>query len=218
MNSHKLPAFERLMIFAGLFSFGLLFYWCILTANFHYTFLIWNLLMAFVPYAISKKLLRAKHNSVASYLLLFSWLIFFPACIYPLTDLLQLKPTGDISVVYDAVMFLSFAIAGLLPGLISLKNVEVFLKKHTSGFFVKFSLMSFIFVSSYSACLLRFLHLKDWNIILDFKRIFYASKHSIVNPTDHFRVWIAIGLIVLIVDVLYAWFKKLTIKTVRIKF
>ena len=217
MDSHKLPAFERLVIFAGLISFGFLFYRCIFTLNLHYTFLIWNLLISFVPYIISKKLVSVKHNNFASFLLLLGWLIFFPACIYPLTDLLQLKPTGEISLIYDTLMFLSFAVAGLLPGLLSLRNIETFLKHHTSGFFTKFSLIAFIFISSYSVCLVRFLHLKDWDVISDFKRMVFASRHSILYPADDFRIWIIILLLVLLIDMLYIGLKKLTIKTARIK-
>jgi len=217
MNAQKLPAFERLVILAGLLSFGFLFYRCIFTANLHYTFLLWNLLITFIPYVISKKLVSVKHNNFASFLLLFGWLIFFPACIYPLTDLLQLKNTGELSFVYDILMFLSFAVAGLLPGLLSLRNVEIFLKHHTSGFFTKLSLIAFIFISSYSVCLVRFLHLKDWNVISDFKRMIFASKHSILYPTDHLNIWIMIFLLVLLIDMLYVGLKKLIVTAARVK-
>jgi uncharacterized membrane protein len=217
MNTRRLPSFERIMIFAGLLSFGFLFYRCIFTANFHYTFLLWNLVLAFVPYAISKKLINNKGNKLTNYLLVLSWLLFFPACIYPLTDLFQLKQTDNFSMAYDLIMFLSFAVAGLLPGLVSLKTTEGFLKEHFSGGFAKLSLLFFIFLSSYSACLVRFLHLKSWNVVNDFKKMFLASEHGILDPFDHFRIIASIVAIVLVVDVLYAGFMKINKKPARVR-
>ncbi len=216
MNSRKLPSPERLMIFAGLLSFGLLFYRCIFFANLHFTFLLWNLLLASMPYIISKKLVSIKESGFRSYFFLIGWLVFFPACIYPLTDMLHLQKTNDFSFVYDVIMFLSFAIAGLLPGLISLRNVETFLRNHVSGLFTKLSVVFFIFLSSYSACLIKFLHLKSWNIVTDFKRMYFASAHDILDPADHSRIWLVIIMLVLLIDVLYAGFKKLTDKAARL--
>ena len=218
MNSRRLLSFERMMIFSALLSFGFLFYRCIFAENFHYTFLLWNMLIAFLPYIISKKLVSVKENSFASYLLLFGWLVFFPACIYPLADVLHMQQASNFSFVYDAIMFFSFAVTGLLPGLISLKNVETFLKKHTSGLLTKLSVVFFIALSSYSACVVRFLHLKSWNVLSDFKRMYAASIRDISDPLAHFRIWAYLIVLVLAIDVMYAVFKRLSVKSRRLKY
>lgn len=208
MNNKKLPAFERLIIFISLLSFGMLLYRCIFSLSLHYTFFLWNLLVAFVPYIVSKQLLKCKTFNLNSFLLLSTWLVFFPACIYLFTDLMQIHKT-DFPLWYDILMFSGFAFLGLLSGLMSLKQVEFFLKQHAPNFFVKVSVIFFIFLSSYSICLVRFLHLKSWNVIADSKRLLHASEHNIIDPQDHAYTWLTILLIVLLVDVLYAGFKKL---------
>ncbi len=217
MSIRKLPAFERLMIFAAFLAIGFLFYRCLFSGNFHYTFLLWNMVLAFVPYGISKKLPRKKDHNFSGIMLLLGWLLFFPACIFPLTDLLHLHKTDNFSTVYDAVMILAFGIAALLPGVLSLKNIELYLKKHTTGFFARVSLLFFITLSSYSACLVGILHIKSWNIIADFKRLIFASGRGLSNPAEHVNIISIILLFVLLIDVLYVGFKKITTKHVRIK-
>jgi uncharacterized membrane protein len=209
MRTKKLPILERLMIFLGLFCFGVLLYRCIFTWNLHYTFLLWNLLIAFVPYIVSKQLLKCKELNIKAILLLFIWMLFFPVCIYLFTDIVQMHSSDTFYFLYDALLFLSFAFTGLLPGLISLRQIETFLTKHAPGFFVKVSVLFFIFLSSYSICLVRFLHLKSWNIVIDFKKMFHASEKDILYPADHVRIWLSIFVLVLLIDALYAGFKKL---------
>ena len=209
MHSKKLPILERLMIFLGLFCFGVLLYRCIFTFNLHYTFLLWNLLIAFVPYIVSKQLLKCKELDIKASLLLFIWMLFFPVCIYLFTDLLEMHKADNFYFLYDAALFVCFSFTGLLPGLISLKQIEAFLKKHVPAFFVKLSVLFFIFLSSYSICLIRFLHLKSWNIIADFKKMFHASEQDILDPGNHIRIWLSIFILVLFIDIIYAGFKKL---------
>jgi uncharacterized membrane protein len=209
MNSDKLPAFERLIILLGLLCFGILFYRCVFTFSVHYTFLLWKLLIAIIPYVISTQLLRCKKLNLRAFLLLFCWMLFLPASIYLFTDLLQLSKSNNIGFFYDIILFSSFAFTGLLPGLVSLKHVETFLKKYLPGFLVTLSIIFFIFLSSYSVYVVSFLHITSWNIIADFKKMFQASKNNILNSEDNTHLWLSIGALGLFIDVLYQGFKHL---------
>ena len=208
MHTAKLPYFERLMIFASLFSFGLLFYRCLFTLSFDYSFLLWNLLIAFFPYLISKQLEKCTSFNVKAFLLLFLWLLFFPCCIYLFTDMLQMHKT-NFALVYDVPMFLSFAITGILPGLMSLKKTEMFLTRFIPGAHVRLSIFLFIFLSSFNIVLVRFLHLKSWNIITDCEKMLYASEKDILSPENNLEAWMAIFVLMLIIDLAYAGFKRL---------
>lgn len=171
MGTAKLPYFERLMVFASMFSFGLLFYRCLFTLSFDYTFYLWNLLIAHIPYIISKQLLKCRNLNLKALILLFFWLISFPACMYIFIDITQMRKT-NFPLVYDIFLVTAFAITGLLPGLMSLKKIDTYLKKYIPGFFVKLSVVLFIFLSSYNAGLVKFLHLNSWNIITGFENFF----------------------------------------------
>lgn len=208
MKSDKLPYFERVMMFASFFSFGLLFYRCLFTVSFNYTFFLWNLLIAFVPYAISKQLSKRKILNLQAFLLLILWLLFFPSCIYLFTDMLQMHKT-NFPAAYDVCMFLSFAVTGMLPGLMSLRKVETFLSRHIPPFFVRLSVLLFIFLSSYHIVLARFLHFRSWNITADLRKMFRASEEDILFPQSNVHAWITIVTLVILIDILYAGFKQL---------
>lgn len=208
MSTVKLPYFERLMIFVSMFSFGLLFYRCLFTLSIDYTFFLWNLLIAFIPYLISKQLLKYKTFNIKAFSLLLLWLMFFPGCIYLFTDFLHMHKT-NFPLVYDVSLFLSFAVASLLPGLMSLKQIEIFLNRHTSAFRTRVTILLFIFLSSYNIVLARFLHLRSWNIITDFRQMLYASKKEILFPESSLHIWLAILMLVLLIDLAYTGFKKL---------
>ncbi|MFT4155259.1 DUF1361 domain-containing protein [Parafilimonas sp.] len=208
MRAAKLPYFERVLLFAFFFSFGILFYRCLFTLSLNYTFFLWNLLIAFVPYIISKRLSTCKTLNAKALFLLTLWLLFFPGCIYLFTDMLQMHET-NFPIIYDVCMFLSFAATGMLPGLMSLKKVETFLSHHISGLFVKLSILLSIFLSSYNIVLVRFLHLKSWNIVADCKRMLHASEKDILFPESNMHTWISIFILVLLIDLVYAGFKQL---------
>ena len=208
MPAGKLPYFERLMVFASMFSFGVLFYRCLFTLSLDYTFFLWNLLVAYMPYVVSKQLFKCGHLGVKAFLLIVLWLLFLPASIHLFTDMLQMHQT-NFSIVFDAFLFLCSAITGILPGLMSLKNVETFLSKHVSAIVAKISIPVFIFLSSYSALSVRFLHLKSWNIVADFKKMLHASENDIRFPENNMHIWISILALVLLIDLLYKGFKRL---------
>jgi uncharacterized membrane protein len=208
MSSAKLPYFERVMMFASFFSFGLLFYRCLFSLSLNYTFFLWNLLIAFVPYIISKQLLKCKTLNARAFSLLILWLLFFPSCIYLFTDMLQMRKT-NFPLVYDVCMFLSFAVTGILPGLMSLRKVEIFLSNHLPAFPVRLSILLFIFLSSYNIVLARFLHFRSWNIAADFRKMFHAAEEDFLAPQSNLHAWLTILTLVFLIDLIYAGFKHL---------
>ncbi len=209
MKTERIPAFERLMLFSGFIAFGLLFYRCVFTLSFHYTYLLWNLLIAYVPYIVSKQLVKCKKPNERAILLLSVCLLFFPACMYLFTDILQMHKTDNFPIFYDVFLYMVFSWNALLPALMSLKKIESFLRRYLSVFMVKISILFFIFLSSYSICLVRFLHLKDWDVITNSKRFIQISVNNILNPTDHIHAWLSVISLMLLLDVIYVGFKKL---------
>jgi len=96
----------------------------------HYSFLLWNLFLAWVPlgFAALARALAATRR-VVSYLAIvlsaFVWLLFFPNAPYILTDFLHLGSMGDtVPGWYDVMMLTWFAWTGLLLGVASLRLVQ----------------------------------------------------------------------------------------------
>jgi uncharacterized membrane protein len=74
------------------FSFVLLCARIIATGSVMYAFLLWNLILAFIPYVISYRLYNNRfiENKLKLVATIFVWLLFIPNSFYILTDLSHL--------------------------------------------------------------------------------------------------------------------------------
>jgi uncharacterized membrane protein len=94
--------------------------------TYHYWFLLWNLVLAWVPFvfaAIAFSLAARRRAALWVFVLLAAlvWLAFFPNAPYILTDFLHLGSMGDIVPGwYDVLMLYWFAWTGLMLGVVSL--------------------------------------------------------------------------------------------------
>jgi uncharacterized membrane protein len=99
-----------------------------------YSFLVWNLFLAWVPFWLAlgvawtaKRARSSGSPRLALAMLVVAWFLFFPNAPYLVTDLIHLvsrTPGPRGAMLYDAVMFFSFAFSGLLTGFLSLRIVE----------------------------------------------------------------------------------------------
>ena len=92
----------------------------------------------------------------------------------------------------------------------SLKKTELFLREHLSPFMVKVSILFCFFLSSYSTYIVDFLHLKRWKFFADTKRVIRVSERDFLKPENHVHVWMSIFSLVILLDVLYEGFKKMS--------
>ena len=111
-----------------------------------YSFLLWNLMLAWIPFlfaALAYTLANLRKRIL--YLLVFAsamaWLVFFPNAPYILTDFQHLSYVTDgIPVWYDVILIVWFAWTGLLLGVVSLHLMQDIiarmLGKTVSWFFV----------------------------------------------------------------------------------
>ena len=139
--------------------------------TYHYWFLLWNLVLAWVPFvfaAIAHRLASARRAVL--YVLIFAaavvWLAFFPNAPYILTDFLHLGSMGDIVPGwYDVLMLYWFAWTGLILGIVSLYLMQEIVA-HGLGMTA-----GWVFVvvaaglGSFGIYLGRFLRWNSWDIV-----------------------------------------------------
>jgi len=69
-----------------------------ITDNLYYTFLVWNLFLAAIPYTITQTLKRftwLQYSKIASILSFIVWLLFLPNSPYIITDITHLQNDGS---------------------------------------------------------------------------------------------------------------------------
>ena len=119
MNSIKQLIYNQFKTFALLsvsivFSIVLLMIRMKLTHSFFYLFLVWNLFLAVIPFAITTYLVSLPKLNKFGFLIWFSvWLLFLPNAPYIITDLLHLKRSDSDLLWLDILVVSSFALVGL---------------------------------------------------------------------------------------------------------
>ena len=162
-----------------------------LTHSFFGTFLIWNLFLAIIPYAITTYL---NHKQMRDKLLLFFcfsiWLVFLPNAPYIITDLLHLRLSNDGTIWLDILIVSSFAASGLLLFYLSIKDMLLLLKPYLSK--PKLNLLSFLIItlSSFGMYLGRELRYNSWEILSQPQNISIDILNIVIQPYNHKEAWL----------------------------
>jgi uncharacterized membrane protein len=140
------------------------------TGDMDYTFLIWNLFLAWIPFIISYILytltIRRKWLYLVVPIAAFLWLIFFPNAPYILTDLQHLTRAGVyIPVWYDVMMLIWFSFTGLLLGIVSLFLMQEIVRREF-GRWLGWGFVALVAgLSSAGIYMGRFLRWNSWDIL-----------------------------------------------------
>ena len=139
--------------------------------TYHYWFLLWNLVLAWVPFvfaAIAYSLASAR-RAVLTVLVVAAavlWLAFFPNAPYILTDFLHLGSMGDIVPGwFDVLMLYWFAWTGLMLGIVSLYLMQEIVAR---GLGMRAGWVFVVLaagIGSFGIYLGRFLRWNSWDIV-----------------------------------------------------
>ncbi|HRI23662.1 MAG TPA: DUF1361 domain-containing protein [Ferruginibacter sp.] len=206
---NKLPVFERFLL--GWFFFIA----CLISARIYFSgsllfiFLVWNIFLAWIPFAVSSYLRPADDVKWKHYVLLFVWLAFFPNSLYIITDLIHLDKETRIPKWFDAVLIFSAAVAGLMMAFISLYRVERFLLGVMRKQWVNALLLLILFLGSFGVYLGRFLRWNSWDIISNPGKLFASIGKRVLFPMDHPYAWGVTGILTVLFYLLYFSIKNL---------
>jgi len=184
---------ETIFMFAlVLFCFSLSVFRYIYSDTKIFLFLNWNLFLAFIPWALTSiaaikpKLCKSK---ITIFILLGSWLLFFPNAPYILTDLFHLKSRTSMPIWFDLVLILSFAWTGLMFGFLSLWDIETILSKSIKRKYITLISITLLFLGSFGIYIGRYLRWNSWDIITEPFKLIYDIGDRIINPFEHPRTW-----------------------------
>lgn len=168
----------------------------IYTESFHFAFLVWNLMLAGIPYLLSKKLFlniewqekKWIRNSIC-----FLWLLFLPNSFYLLTDFVHLTYERNAPYWIDIILLSYFTVMGFYLGYYSLYLMENIVKIHYGFVPTKLFSIGVIFLSAYGIYLGRFVRLNSWDLFNKPVQVMNEIKNSFINP-DTFYFSFGMGL------------------------
>lgn len=133
-----------------------------------FSFLVWNLFLAWMPVAFSTTA-NLLHQQTKRFwlalLCLIPWLLFLPNAPYIITDLVHLRPRAHVPYWYDILLISSYAFHGLLLGFYSMTQVHQLLLSRIRPAY-GWILMGLVSVgSAYGIYLGRVLRWNSWDIL-----------------------------------------------------
>jgi uncharacterized membrane protein len=137
------------------------------TGDPYYRFLVWNLILAWVPllFAVAAYRRARRGGDVFVVLLLVPWLLFFPNAPYLLTDFIHLGE-GPAPLWYDALMLSAFAWTGLLLGFGSLYLVQMIVRRTFGATVAWLAVLGALGLASVGVYVGRFLRFNSWDALL----------------------------------------------------
>ncbi len=193
-----------------IFSIVLLMIRMKLNQSFFFLFLVWNLFLAVIPYAITTYLV-SKSNIKKTTLLFYGglWLLFLPNAPYIITDLLHLRLSDKHFMWLDALLITSFAFNGIILFFLSLMDMECILKKFLNAKITLYIINTVCLLTGFGMYLGRFLRYNSWEILQHPAALFSDVITIIIQPGNHTEAWIFTGTFGIFLIVSFWLFKAL---------
>ena len=160
-----------------------------------YTFLAWNLFLAWVPYGCAVVIRRFHARGVGSLLLvgLFAvWLGFLPNAPYLVTDFIHLRYRDGAPVWFDVVMLASFAWAGVGLGVASLRICSRVVRARfvTAGAQLEYAFVALAaLLTGFGIYLGRFVRLNTWDVATHPFTVMKQVLSPLAHPLAHTQAW-----------------------------
>jgi len=183
-----------------------------ITGDMTYLFLVWNLFLAFIPFAITQWIAwsnRFALRKMEMAIVLFVWLLFIPNSFYILTDLFHLDKFDSAPKWFDLLLIFSFAWNGIVLGIVSIRRTEIILERITGRSFSLFIIFIVMWLNAFGIYIGRYLRFNSWDILTQpfslFKEMFEVLFHPLRNKME----WGMIAVYAVFMTVLYVTIKKL---------
>ncbi|HEX2534925.1 MAG TPA: DUF1361 domain-containing protein [Chitinophagaceae bacterium] len=183
---------EKALILSCAFSTALITIRILYTGSNSFRFLLWNLFLAFLPYALSGWMAR-KPSVVTSrwkFTAAFAaWFLFLPNSFYIITDLFHLGGDGPTPLWFDTAMILSFAWNGLVLGVLSVRGMEKLVairwNLHSPWLFL-YPLMG---LNAFGIYIGRYLRYNSWDVITNPFALVHDLADMALHPARYKPDW-----------------------------
>lgn len=178
----------------------------------YWSYLIWNLFLAWVPLVFAWWLIKVlRHKLWSSWEALTAsalWLAFLPNSFYMVSDYIHLQEVPQEDLLYDAVLLTSFISLAFILGVCSLYLVH-------QEFIKRFSLRSsniwlalVLLLCSFGIYLGRDLRWNSWDILTNPGGLLFDISDRFMHPSAYPEMFLTTGIFLLLLGTFYglAWY------------
>lgn len=194
-----------------------------ITHDFYLLFLVWNLFLALLPYAISlwfeSSISTSYTNRNIKWIavpVFAIWLLILPNAPYIITDLIHIRNASGTWLIYDSILIACFAITGSWAGFKSIYHMTNSLISihYIKGLFVQKALpYLLLFLCALGIYLGRELRWNSWDIIQQPAKLFTDTLSIFLYPWSYQMAWLQIIPMSLFLMVLYKLFLQYEAKS-----
>jgi len=161
------------------------------TGDAMYRFLVWNLFLAWIPFAcaLGAYVLARRRSGPGVVVLGVLWLLFFPNAPYMLTDFIHLGESPAAPLWYDALMLASFAWTALVLGFASLYLMQMIWQRAVGPGVAWLGVLGALLLASFGVYLGRFLGFNSWDALVRPRQILDVIGNDLENPFEHPRLF-----------------------------
>ncbi len=174
-----------------------------------YLNLVWNLVLAWVPFVVALVVYDGYRRRVGALPLLAGgavWLLFLPNAPYLVTDLGLLRHVEGAPVWFDVVLVSSAAWAGLLLGFLSLYLVHSVVRRVVGTLSAWAFVVVVLALSSFGIYLGRFQRWNSWDVVTRPRLLLGNIAERAVDPLSHGRAVAVTVLFTVFLTLTYAVF------------
>lgn len=152
------------LVFASTVSVTLLVVRAFYSGQLLYAFLVWNLILAWLPFLLATVVIMFPVKHYVTFFFGLLWLLFFPNAPYIVTDLLHLRPRGDVPLWYDMILLFSFALTGLCLAYASLSLMQTTVTARWGGRAGWLFVLAALALAGLGVYIGRFLRWNSWDV------------------------------------------------------
>ena len=160
----------------------------VFTNSIQHGHLLWNVVLAWVPY-VSGLVLAYRHERdqarrprpIVTVILAATWLAFFPNAPYLVTDFVHFTPGDSFAWWYDVGLIATFAWTGFILAVVSLSIVQELVRQRWGTLWGWVVAVATILLSGVGIYLGRFVRLNSWDLVLRPVRVAKIFWSGLVN-------------------------------------
>jgi len=212
-NTSQLSEIQKLLGLSCLFSVGMVAFRVLYTGQSFYLFLVWNLFLAYLPYALSTLLYRRIdwiENTGKLVVLSVCWLLFIPNAFYLITDLVHLEYRYVVPFWYDLVLILSFVWNGMLLGILSVRQMEKIVAAKWQLKNAAYFIYPVMFLNALGVYIGRYLRFNSWDVLTNPLQLAADVIALFSSPVQNRLDWSMILCLSVFMTLVYLTIKKLS--------
>jgi uncharacterized membrane protein len=194
--------------FAMAVCLGLYLYAVLRGYGLKYEYLIWNLFLAAIPLALAIRLVfvlrRKRWSDWEPIGWTLAWLLFLPNSFYMITDLIHLRTVPHDTILYAAVLFISFIYLGALLGFSSLVLVHHELRRRLRPLTSANLIGGVLLACSFAIYIGRDLRWNSWDVIFNPAGLLFDISDRLLRPDAYPSMFVTLISFFVLLSSLYA--------------